>query len=109
MSPNTSPLAATTPSLDAHALRSDFPIFERVINGHPLAYLDSANSSQKPRQVLEAMDRLYTRSYSNVHRGVYTLGVEATEALESPGRRSSGSWARPRRARSSSPATPPRP
>jgi cysteine desulfurase/selenocysteine lyase len=83
MTPNTTPLAATTPSLDAHALRADFPIFERVINGHPLAYLDSANSSQKPRQVLEAMDRLYTRSYSNVHRGVYTLGVEATEALES--------------------------
>ncbi len=83
MSPNPTPLDATTPTLDAHALRADFPIFERVINGHPLAYLDSANSSQKPRQVLEAMNRLYTRSYSNVHRGVYTLGVEATEALES--------------------------
>jgi cysteine desulfurase/selenocysteine lyase len=68
--------------LDAAALRADFPIFEREVNGYPLAYLDSASSAQKPRQVLDAMEHLYTTSYANVHRGVYTLGVEATEAYE---------------------------
>src|SRR3954471_22537965 len=71
------------PALDPHAVRADFPIFERRVNGYPLAYLDSANTSQKPRAVLEAMERLYTTSYANVHRGVYTLGVESTQALES--------------------------
>src|SRR3954453_1401309 len=70
------------PALDPHAVRADFPIFERRVNGHPLAYLDSANSTQKPRAVLEAMEHLYTTSYANVHRGVYTLGVESTEAYE---------------------------
>src|SRR5262249_36094892 len=48
----------------------------------PLAYLDSANSSQKPRQVLEAVDRFYETSYANVHRAVHVLGERATEALE---------------------------
>jgi len=77
--------ASTAPrdtSFDAAAVRADFPIFERLVHGQPLAYLDSANSAQKPRQVLEAMNRLYERSYANVHRGVYTIGVEATEAYE---------------------------
>ena len=73
---------SVTSRLDAHALRADFPIFEREVNGYPLAYLDSANSSQKPRQVMEAMNALYSTSYANVHRGVYTLGVETTEAFE---------------------------
>jgi cysteine desulfurase/selenocysteine lyase len=68
--------------LDAHALRADFPIFERKLDGYPLAYLDSANTSQKPRQVLDALQRFYTTSYANVHRGVYRLGEEATEAFE---------------------------
>ncbi len=68
--------------LDAHALRRDFPIFEQEIHGRPLAYLDSANSSQKPRQVLEAMDRFYETSYANVHRAVHELGERATEGLE---------------------------
>jgi cysteine desulfurase / selenocysteine lyase len=75
-------IASGPGALDAHALRADFPIFEREINGHPLAYLDSANSTQKPRAVLDAMDRFYSTSYANVHRGVYTLGVESTEAYE---------------------------
>jgi cysteine desulfurase/selenocysteine lyase len=73
---------SVTGRLDAHALRADFPIFEREVNGYPLAYLDSANSSQKPRQVLEAINALYSTSYANVHRGVYALGVESTEAFE---------------------------
>jgi cysteine desulfurase/selenocysteine lyase len=68
--------------LDARKLRADFPIFEQEIHGKPLAYLDSAASSQKPRFVLEAMTRFYETSYANIHRGVYDLGERATEAYE---------------------------
>src|SRR5213080_5551567 len=68
--------------LDAQKLRADFPIFEQQFNGKPLAYLDSAASSQKPRQVLDAMTEFYETSYANVHRGVYVLAERATEALE---------------------------
>ena len=72
----------TANGLDAHALRADFPIFEQRFHGRPLAYLDSAASSQKPRQMLEAMTRFYETSYANVHRGVYELAERATDALE---------------------------
>ena len=68
--------------LDARSLRADFPIFEQEIHGKPLAYLDSAASSQKPRRVLQAMNDLYETSYANIHRGVYDLGERATEAYE---------------------------
>ena len=70
-----------TPKLDARKLRADFPIFEQEIHGHPLAYLDSAVTSQKPRQVLEAMTRFYETSYGNVHRGVYTTAERADAAF----------------------------
>ena len=70
------------PVLNAARLRADFPIFEQLIHGKPLAFLDSAASSQKPRQVLAAMDSFYETSYANVHRGVYELGERATAALE---------------------------
>jgi cysteine desulfurase/selenocysteine lyase len=70
------------PALDAQKLRSDFPIFEQKIHGKPLAYLDSAASSQKPRQVLDALRDFYETSYANVHRGVYVLSERATEAYE---------------------------
>ena len=70
------------PKLDAARLRADFPIFEQTFHGKPLAFLDSAASSQKPRQVLDAMTRFYETSYANVHRGVYELGERATIALE---------------------------
>jgi cysteine desulfurase/selenocysteine lyase len=69
-------------ALDAQRLRADFPIFEQLIHGKPLTFLDSAASSQKPRQVLQAMDEFYETSYANVHRGVYELGERATIALE---------------------------
>jgi cysteine desulfurase / selenocysteine lyase len=69
-------------TLDAQKLRADFPIFVQKIHGKPLAYLDSAVSSQKPRQVLDAMTEFYETSYTNVHRGVYTLSERATEAFE---------------------------
>jgi cysteine desulfurase / selenocysteine lyase len=62
--------------------RADFPILQRVINGSPLAYLDSAASSQKPRQVIEAVSGYYERSHANVHRSIHTLGEEATELYE---------------------------
>jgi cysteine desulfurase/selenocysteine lyase len=70
------------PKLDARKLRADFPILEQLIHGKPLAYLDSAVTAQKPRQVLDAMRDFYETSYGNVHRGVYTLSERATEAFE---------------------------
>ncbi|MGZ4383222.1 MAG: cysteine desulfurase [Gaiellaceae bacterium] len=75
-------IAKPKPALDAQALRADFAIFEQRINGKPLSYLDSAASSQKPRQVLDAMRDFYETSYANVHRGVYTLAERATAAYE---------------------------
>ncbi|MBI4608206.1 MAG: cysteine desulfurase [Candidatus Rokubacteria bacterium] len=62
--------------------RPDFPILERLVNGRPLVYLDSAASSQKPRQVIEAVRLYYERSHANVHRSIHTLGEEATALLE---------------------------
>jgi cysteine desulfurase/selenocysteine lyase len=75
---------AVTPQLklDAPRIRADFPIFEQVIHGKPLAFLDSAVTAQKPRQVLDAVRHFYETSYANVHRGVYTLSERATEAYE---------------------------
>jgi len=70
------------PKLDARGLRADFPIFEQTFHGKPLAYLDSAVSSQKPRQMLDAMHDFYVTSYGNVHRGVYGLSERATAAFE---------------------------
>jgi cysteine desulfurase/selenocysteine lyase len=69
--------------LDVARIRADFPILSREINGHPLAYLDSANTSQKPRQVIEAIREHYERHNANVARSVHTLGTEATTAYES--------------------------
>src|SRR5215510_3911264 len=74
--------APTVKKLDARALRRDFPIFEQNFHGKPLSFLDSAASSQKPRQVLDAMNHFYETSYANVHRGVYELAERATAALE---------------------------
>src|SRR5690348_10519326 len=71
-----------TRKLDAQKLRADFPIFEQLIHGKPLSFLDSAASSQKPRQVLDAMRDFYETSYANVHRGVYELAERATAGYE---------------------------
>ncbi len=62
--------------------RADFPILRRIVHGQPLVYLDSAASSQKPRQVLEAMQSYYEQTHANVHRSIHTLGEEATEVYE---------------------------
>ncbi len=76
-------MAVTTQAkLDAPKLRADFPVFEHPIHGKPLAYLDSASSSQKPRAVLDAMREFYETSYANVHRGVYDLAERATAGFE---------------------------
>jgi cysteine desulfurase/selenocysteine lyase len=69
--------------LNVEQVRADFPIFSRWIHGKPLVFLDSAASSQKPRLVLEAMETAYRTCYANIHRGVYTLSEEATQAYES--------------------------
>ncbi len=68
--------------LDARTLRADFPIFQQLIHGKPLAYLDSAVTAQKPRQVPDALREFYETSYTNVHRGVYLLAERATECFE---------------------------
>jgi cysteine desulfurase/selenocysteine lyase len=73
---------ALTPTLDARKLRADFAVFQHPMHGKPLAYLDSASSSQKPRQVLDAMREFYELSYANVHRGVYDLAGRATAGYE---------------------------
>jgi cysteine desulfurase/selenocysteine lyase len=77
------PLVATPlEPLDSEAVRRDFPIFERDFGGRTLAYLDSASTSQKPRQVIDAVSGYNERYAANVHRGIYTIGEEATAAYE---------------------------
>jgi cysteine desulfurase/selenocysteine lyase len=68
--------------LDVEKIRADFPILSQTAHGKPLVYLDSANTSQKPRAVIEAESRVYREIYSNVHRGVYDLAVKAEKAFE---------------------------
>ena len=76
----TSLLTPTT--YDVAAVRADFAVLSREVNGHPLVYLDNASSSHKPRQVLDAERLFVERHYSNVHRGVHTLSQEATDTYE---------------------------
>jgi cysteine desulfurase/selenocysteine lyase len=76
-------LQVTAQPLDLERVRADFPILSRQVNGHRLVYLDSAASSQKPRQVIDALVDYYTSVNANVHRGVHTLSVEATDLYES--------------------------
>jgi len=68
--------------MDVRAIREQFPILDQEINGHPLVYLDSSATSQKPIQVIEAVNEYYRKSNSNVHRGVHTLGSRATDLYE---------------------------
>src|SRR5439155_18138918 len=72
-------VAGTLSTLD---VRADFPMLSRQIDGRPIVYLDSAATSQKPSAVLDAMDDLYRSHNASIHRGVYTLGREATDAFE---------------------------
>lgn len=69
-------------AFDVEAVRSEFPILQRQVNGKPLIYLDSAASAQKPRAVIAAMSEAMEGSYANVHRGLHTLANETTDAFE---------------------------
>jgi cysteine desulfurase/selenocysteine lyase len=77
-------------AFDAHAIREEFPILGRQVNGKPLVYLDSAASAQKPRAVIDAMSHAMEHSYANVHRGLHTLANETTEAYEAARRAVAG-------------------
>ena len=79
MTTQTRPVAAP---LDPAALRADFPILDQEVFGHKLVYLDSAATSQKPTQVIEAMDAYYRHDNANVHRGIYQLSERATADYE---------------------------
>jgi cysteine desulfurase/selenocysteine lyase len=68
--------------MDVPRIRADFPILRRSFHGHPLAYLDSAATSQKPQSVIDAVSEYYQERNANVHRGVYALSEEATDAFE---------------------------
>lgn len=68
--------------MDVQSIREQFPILDQEINGHPLVYLDSSATSQKPIQVIEAINDYYRKTNSNVHRGVHTLGSRATDQYE---------------------------
>jgi cysteine desulfurase/selenocysteine lyase len=68
--------------LDVMRIREDFPILAQEVNGHPLVYLDNAATTQKPRQVIDALVRYYETTNANIHRGIHTLAVRATEQYE---------------------------
>ncbi|MFZ0007365.1 MAG: cysteine desulfurase [Steroidobacteraceae bacterium] len=80
--PRAAAVPAHAPVLDAARVRRDFPILDRLVNGQPLVYLDSAASAQEPRQVLRAVEDYATQSHANVHRGVHALSQAATAAFE---------------------------
>ncbi len=73
--------------LDIAKIRADYPILQRTIYNHPLVYLDNTATSQTPREVVDAIVSEYTQTKANVHRGVHTLSMEATELQESTRRR----------------------
>jgi cysteine desulfurase/selenocysteine lyase len=70
------------PAFDVEAIRHDFPILSRDVYGKPLVYLDNAASAQKPKAVLDAINKSYTQEYANVHRGLHFLSNAATQAYE---------------------------
>ena len=71
-----------TATLDATAVKADFPLLSREVHGHPIVYLDSGATSQKPRCVLDAMDRYYEEINANIHRGAYQIAEQSTMAVE---------------------------
>ena len=73
---------AASASLDVERVRRDFPILAQTVHGKPLVYLDNAASAQKPRAVIEAEAAVYETYYSNIHRGVHSLSMRATDAYE---------------------------
>lgn len=79
--------AKTVKPLDVWRLREDFPILSRMINGKPLVYLDNAATTQKPRSVIQSLVDYYENFNANVHRGVHTLSMEATDMTEAARRK----------------------
>jgi cysteine desulfurase / selenocysteine lyase len=77
----TAPRAAAA-ALDVERIRADFPILSRTVHGKPLVYLDNAATSQKPRQVIDAMSAVFEECNANIHRGVYELSIRTTELFE---------------------------
>jgi len=75
--------AAVTPVFDVEAIRADFPVLHQEVHGKPLVYLDNAATTQKPRQVIDAVTHFYEHDCANVHRGVHLLSQRATVAYES--------------------------
>ncbi|MEX2572098.1 MAG: cysteine desulfurase [Gemmatimonadota bacterium] len=82
--PHTATLPAdpNSPGYEVERIRADFPVLDQLVNGRPLTYLDNAATSQKPRQVLEAIQGFYGRDNANVHRGIHELSSRATAAYE---------------------------
>jgi cysteine desulfurase/selenocysteine lyase len=74
--------SARMATYDIEHVRRDFPILEQTVNGKPIAYLDNAATTQKPRAVLDSLERYYLEMNANVHRGVHTLSERATKAFE---------------------------
>ncbi|MEK9750742.1 MAG: cysteine desulfurase [Flavobacteriaceae bacterium] len=72
----------TKTTFDVQAIRKDFPILNREVNGRPLVYFDNAATSQTPKQVIDVIVDYYSRYNANIHRGVHTLSQEATDAYE---------------------------
>jgi cysteine desulfurase / selenocysteine lyase len=77
-----SPAEPVRPALDPERIRADFPALHQTIHGRPLVYLDNAATTQKPRVVLDALRQYYELDNANIHRGIHTLSVRATEAYE---------------------------
>jgi len=80
--PESTSAAEAEAAWDVERIRSDFPILERRVHGHPLAYLDNAATSQQPYPVIEAVDAYCRENHANVHRGAHELSIRATEAYE---------------------------
>ncbi len=73
---------ATVNRIDVERIRADFPILSQRVNGHPLVYLDNAATTQKPRQVIDALVSYYETTNANIHRGIHTLSMRATDQYE---------------------------
>ena len=80
-------LDKTLDTFDVESIRADFPILNREVYGKPLVYLDNGASAQKPRQVLDTINRIYNESYANVHRGLHYLSNTATDEFEAARRK----------------------
>ncbi|MFN8690977.1 MAG: aminotransferase class V-fold PLP-dependent enzyme, partial [Cyclobacteriaceae bacterium] len=75
-------MVAAPTHLDIKKIRDQFPVLHQQVNGHPLVYLDNAATTQKPKQVIDALSRYYEGYNANIHRGIHTLAEKATRAYE---------------------------